>query len=126
VRRCLTLWIVPRTNHPAIARGGELFDTTIPRKVVAAFIVRGTAVQYTIGQVEIFAFDFAPTGFAACQGQLLPISQNQALFSLLGTRYGGNGVTDFGLPKLAPVAPQGPFYFICIQGGSEPRRAEQA
>ena len=80
-------------------------------------------MQYTIGQIEIFAFDFAPVGFAACQGQLLPIMQYTALFSLIGTRYGGNGVTDFGLPKLAPVAPEGPFYFICVQGGNEPRRA---
>jgi microcystin-dependent protein len=40
-----------------------------------------------------------------------------------GTRYGGNGVTDFALPKLAPVAPDGPFYYICLQGGNEPRRA---
>ncbi|MGA8496482.1 MAG: tail fiber protein [Xanthobacteraceae bacterium] len=80
-------------------------------------------MQYTIGQIEIFAFDFAPVGFAACNGQLLPIIQYQALFSLIGTRYGGNGVTDFALPKLAPVAPDGPFYFICIQGGNEPRRA---
>jgi microcystin-dependent protein len=100
-----------------------LFEAAIPRKVVAALNVKGHSVQYTIGQVEIFAFDFAPVGFAACNGQLLPIMQNQALFSLLGTRYGGNGVTDFALPKLAPVAPQGPFYFICVQGGNEPRRA---
>lgn len=70
----------------------------------------------TLGQIEIFAFDFAPAGFAACQGQLMSIAQNQALFSLLGPRYGGNGVTDFGLPNLPPVAPQGPFYFICIDG----------
>jgi microcystin-dependent protein len=80
-------------------------------------------VQYTIGQVEIFAFNFAPVGFAACQGQLLSIMQYQALFSLIGTQYGGNGVTDFALPKLAPVAPDGPFCYICIQGGSEPRPA---
>ena len=80
-------------------------------------------MQYTIGQIEIFAFDFAPVGFAACKGQLLPIMQYTALFSLIGTRYGGNGVTDFALPKLAPVAPDGPFYFICLQGGNEPRRA---
>ena len=100
-----------------------MFEATIPRKVVAALNVKGRSVQYTIGQVEIFAFDFAPVGFAACNGQLLPIMQYQALFSLLGTRYGGNGVTDFALPKVAPVAPQGPFYFICVQGGDEPRRA---
>ena len=80
-------------------------------------------MQYTIGQVEIFAFNFAPVGFLACQGQLLPIMQYQALFSLIGTQYGGNGETDFGLPKLEPVTPDGPFYYICVQGGTEPTRA---
>ena len=75
--------------------------------------------QSMLGQLEIFAFDFPPSGFAPCQGQLLPIARNQALFSLIGTRYGGNGVTDFALPKLPPVTPSGPFYFICI-GGSPP------
>jgi microcystin-dependent protein len=80
-------------------------------------------VQYTIGQVEIFAFKFAPGGFMACQGQLLPIMPYQALFSLIGTQYGGNGVTDSALPKLAPVTPEGPFYHIGVQGGGEPSRA---
>jgi microcystin-dependent protein len=80
-------------------------------------------VQFTIGQVEIFAFNFAPVGFMACQGQLLPIIQYQALFALIGTQYGGNGETDFALPKLAPVTPDGPFYYICVQGGTEPPRA---
>lgn len=77
--------------------------------------------QPMLGQIEIFAFDFAPSGFAACQGQLLAIAQNQALFSLLGTRYAGNGVTDFALPKLPPVTPAGPFYFICVGGAKPPR-----
>lgn len=77
--------------------------------------------QPTLGEIQIFAFDFAPTGFAACQGQLLPIAPNQALFSLIGTRYGGNGVTDFALPKLPPVTPSGPFYFICIGGAYPPQ-----
>jgi microcystin-dependent protein len=49
--------------------------------------------------------------------------QYQALFSLIGSQYGGNGVTDFALPKLAPVTREGPFYYICVQGGNEPRRA---
>jgi microcystin-dependent protein len=71
-----------------------------------AFRIGEVAVQYTIGQVEIFAFNFAPVGFLACQGQLLPIMQYQALFALIGTQYGGNGATDFALPKLAPVTPK--------------------
>jgi Phage Tail Collar Domain len=75
----------------------------------------GPTSGYFTGQIELFGFDFAPQNFAACQGQLMPISQNQELFGLLGTRYGGNGVTTFALPKLAP-APQGVSYFICING----------
>lgn len=65
-----------------------------------------------IGQVMLFAGNFAPRGFALCQGQLLQISSNQALFSILGTTYGGDGRTTFALPDLrgrAPVsAGQGP------------------
>ena len=51
----------------------------------------------------------------------MPITPNQALFSLIGPRYGGNGVTDFALPKLPPVTPSGPFYFICIGGAYPPK-----
>ncbi len=53
-----------------------------------------------MGQIEIFGFDFAPLQWAKCTGQLLSISQNQALFSLLGTTYGGDGRTTFKLPDL--------------------------
>ena len=53
-----------------------------------------------IGQVTIFAGTFAPRGWGFCDGQLLPISQNTALFSILGTTYGGDGRTTFGLPNL--------------------------
>ncbi len=76
---------------------------------------------YLLGQIELFGFNFAPQGFAACQGQLLAISQNQQLFSLIGTNYGGNGTTNFALPKLAPVTQEGPYYFICINGTYPPR-----
>lgn len=65
-----------------------------------------------IGQIAIYAFDFPPKFWAKCDGQLLPIAQNQALFSLLGTTYGGNGVTTFALPNLRGRVPvqwgQGP------------------
>ena len=53
-----------------------------------------------LGEIRIFAFDFAPSGWAMCNGQLLPISQNTALFSLLGTTYGGDGQNNFALPNL--------------------------
>lgn len=53
-----------------------------------------------IGEIRPFAFSFAPKGWAFCQGQLMPISQNTALFSLLGTYYGGDGKSNFALPDL--------------------------
>lgn len=53
-----------------------------------------------LGQIQIFGFNFNPRGWAFCNGQLLPIAQNQALFSLLGTIYGGDGRTTFALPEL--------------------------
>ena len=53
-----------------------------------------------VAEIRIFGFNFAPTGWAQCNGQLLPVSQNTALFSLLGTTYGGNGASTFALPDL--------------------------
>lgn len=58
-----------------------------------------------IGEIKMFAGNFAPRGFALCDGQLLPISQNSALFSILGTTYGGDGRTTFGLPDLRGRVP---------------------
>ena len=58
-----------------------------------------------LGQITIFAFNQAPQGWAQCNGQFLPINQNQALFSLLGTTYGGNGQTTFALPNLKGRVP---------------------
>jgi microcystin-dependent protein len=56
--------------------------------------------QPYLGEIEIFGFNFAPKGWLICAGQTLPINQNQALFSLLGTTYGGNGINTFNLPDL--------------------------
>src|SRR4051812_47117527 len=53
-----------------------------------------------LGEIKMWGGNFAPRGFAFCNGQILPIAQNTALFSLLGTTYGGNGQTTFGLPNL--------------------------
>ena len=58
-----------------------------------------------LGEIKIFSFGFAPKGWAFCNGQLLPINQNQALFSILGTTYGGNGQTTFALPDLQGRVP---------------------
>lgn len=61
-----------------------------------------------VAEIRIMANNFAPTGWAFCNGQILPISQNTALFSLLGTTYGGNGATTFALPDLQGSAPMHP------------------
>jgi microcystin-dependent protein len=58
-----------------------------------------------MGEIRMMAFGFAPKGWAQCNGQLMPINQNQALFSLLGTMYGGNGQTTFALPDLRGRTP---------------------
>ncbi len=58
-----------------------------------------------LSEIRIFSFGFAPKGWALCNGQLLPINQNQALFSLLGTTYGGDGQVNFGLPNLQGNTP---------------------
>ena len=58
-----------------------------------------------IGEIALFAFQFAPSGWALCQGQLLAIAQNTALFAILGTTYGGNGKTTFALPDLRGRVP---------------------
>src|SRR5215210_1577300 len=79
-----------------------------------------------VAEIRIFPFNFAPKGWAFCNGQLLPLSQNTALFSLLGTTYGGDGKSTFALPNLqgnAPMHPgQGPglsLHDLGETGGSE-------
>ena len=79
-----------------------------------------------VAEIRIFPFNFAPKGWAFCDGQLLPLSQNTALFSLLGTTYGGNGKSNFALPDMqgnAPMHPgQGPglsLHDLGETGGSE-------
>ena len=64
-------------------------------------------IEPFVGQIFMYGFNFPPTGHAFCRGQLLPISQNTALFSLLGTTFGGNGQTNFALPNLQGRAPVG-------------------
>ena len=63
--------------------------------------------DYFMGEIRVFGFSFAPKNWAACNGQLMPINQTQALFSLLGVAYGGNGVSNFALPNLQGRTPIG-------------------
>jgi microcystin-dependent protein len=60
-----------------------------------------------VAEIRMFCGNFAPSGWALCNGQLLPISQNTALFSILGTTYGGDGRTNFALPNLQGMSPMG-------------------
>lgn len=69
-----------------------------------------------LGEIRLLSFETSPRSHALCNGQLLPINQNQALFSLMGTRYGGTGTTTFALPDLRSVAPNKMTYVICTQG----------
>jgi microcystin-dependent protein len=64
---------------------------------------RAQALNPFVGEIATFAFNFCPLGWAPLNGQLLPISQNQALFALLGTTYGGDGKTTFALPTAKPI-----------------------
>lgn len=74
-----------------------------------------------LGEVRLFSFGFAPRGWTPCDGSLLPISSNQALFAILGTTYGGNGVTTFALPDLRGRVPvfYGNGLMIGQSGGEE-------
>src|ERR1044071_3640826 len=74
-----------------------------------------------ISEIRIVSFNFAPRGWALCNGQLLPINQNQALFSLLGTTFGGDGRVNFALPDLRGRAPihMGPQTTLGQRGGQE-------
>ncbi|MDQ3914907.1 MAG: tail fiber protein [Actinomycetota bacterium] len=75
-----------------------------------------------VAEIRFVGFNFAPKGWAFCNGQLLPISQNTALFSLLGTYYGGDGKSTFALPDLrgsVPLHPDNNSYSLGQQGGSQ-------
>jgi microcystin-dependent protein len=78
-----------------------------------------------LGEVRAFPFGFAPQGWAPCQGQLLPINQNQALYSLLGNSYGGDPSRNFALPRIAPVqSPGGATLNYCMSmRGQYPMRS---
>jgi microcystin-dependent protein len=80
-----------------------------------------------LSEIRIFSFNFPPKGWAFCNGQLLPINQNQALFSLLGTTYGGNGQTNFALPDLQGRVPihMGDGHTLGERGGEQAHTLNQ-
>lgn len=77
--------------------------------------------QPYVGEIRMFAGNFAPVGWAFCQGQLLPISENETLFQLIGTTYGGDGESTFAVPNLQSRAPvhKGNQYTLAEMGGVE-------
>src|ERR687890_48773 len=81
-----------------------------------------------IGEIRMMAFTYAPKGWAQCNGQVMPINQNQALFSLLGTMYGGNGQTTFALPDLRGRTPihTGEGFILGQKGGEQAHTITQS
>src|SRR5688572_18285807 len=77
--------------------------------------------QPYVGEIRMFAGNFAPAGWMFCEGQLLPISENETLFQLIGTTYGGDGQSTFGLPDLRGRIPihQGNGFILAETGGAE-------
>jgi microcystin-dependent protein len=73
-------------------------------------------MEFYIGQILLLPYNFTPVQLAPCDGQLLQITQNTALFSLLGTNFGGDGAQTFALPNYQGLAPKGSQYFIVVNG----------
>ncbi len=84
-----------KSTAVALTCVAALGATSVPSHAQDAFL----------GEIRFTGFDFAPRGWAKCDGQLLPIAQHQALYSILGTTYGGNGHSDFALPDMRGRAP---------------------
>ncbi|UHO38669.1 phage tail protein [Chryseobacterium capnotolerans] len=101
-----------------------LYASTLFMISVFSPILKAQASEPFVGQIAFVAFNFAPKNWAECNGQLMSIAQNQALFSLLGTTYGGDGITTFALPDMRGrvlvhngQAPGGPTTYTMGQNG---------
>jgi microcystin-dependent protein len=91
----------------------------LPLRASSSFLTRRKAMEFYLGQVVIFAGNFAPRGWLLCNGQLVQIQQNMALFSILGTTYGGDGQKTFALPNIPAVKAENGAqlnYLICAEG----------
>lgn len=104
-----------------------VFGCTLLLSIASTSVLKAQASEPFLGQIAFVPYNFVPKNWAACNGQLLPIAQNQALFALLGTTYGGNGTTTFALPDMRGrvlvhegQAPGGPTNYTMGQiGGTE-------
>jgi microcystin-dependent protein len=82
----------------------------------------GVNMEYILGEILLFPFQFEMQGFISCQGQTLPVAQNQALFSLIGYTYGGDGRTTFALPNLKGAEPLPGMRYYIVTSGIYPER----
>jgi microcystin-dependent protein len=73
-------------------------------------------MEGTIGEIRLFGGSFIPQGWTLCNGHDMPVNQWAALYSVLGTNHGGDGINTFKLPKIDSLTQWGPHYIICIQG----------
>lgn len=112
-------------KHSGLLLGSLMLSGSVLGKGAEGINFGGS--EFYLGEIGIFPYDFIPKGWLACDGQLLRVNTNQALFSLLGTRYGGNGILDFGLPDLRGRVPIGfgltadgnTLYNMGAKGGTE-------
>ncbi len=103
LRGLLGLSLVPLLG-PRLAHGRSRSTVTVPvARSPATPEAAGAQADHFIGEIRLVPYTFAPRGWAFCQGQLLPVSSYQALFSLVGTQYGGDGRRSFALPDLRRV-----------------------
>ena len=79
-------------------------------------------MDYYVGQILLLPYTFAPKGTMRCQGQLLPVVQYQTLYSLIGTKFGGDGISNFGLPNLMGAEPVPGLEYCIVLEGVYPQR----
>lgn len=80
-------------------------------------------IDYYLGGIVLFPYNFVPRGWISCEGQILPVAQNQALFSLIGATYGGDGRTTFALPNLKGAEPLPAMKYCIANVGIYPSRS---
>jgi microcystin-dependent protein len=94
---------------------GRLWYDRPPNRLYKSGYDRRSMNDVIMGMIYLFGGNFAPQGFAQCNGQLFQIAQNQALFTIIGTMYGGDGIRTFALPNIKPPVPDA-IYIIATNG----------
>jgi hypothetical protein len=105
-----------RQASPVLPKGGGT-GPPLPQSIYSiANVPSGCSVDGFAAELKLFPPSAAPTGWSLCNGQLLPLANNTALYSLIQNQYGGDGTTDFALPDFSKLSPPGLQYFICTLG----------